>query len=48
METNPTIYKKISLEDVKNRTMIALSEPKKVQANAIITKFIQYLKAKHS
>ena len=46
--TNPTIYKTISLDAVKNRTMIALSDSKKIQANQIIANFIQHLKAKHS
>mgnify|MGYP003342354046 CR=1 FL=1 len=44
--TTPTIYKQVSLENAKNRpsTIISDSDNKKIQAKAIVLKFIQYMK----
>ena len=46
----PTVYKSISLESAKNRpsTIIANGDNKKIQAKNIVSKFIQYMKNKHS
>ena len=43
-----TIYKQTSLQDAKNRTMVALNEVQKAQAQAIVSNFITYIKNKHS
>lgn len=43
-----TIYKQTSLENAKNRNMVALSEVHKTQARAIVSNFITYIKNKHS
>ena len=48
MAVDRTIYKQISLEAAKSRTLKPLSSDKKTKVNTIIGKFITYLKAAHS
>lgn len=43
-----TIYKKIPLATSLNRNMQPLTSTKKVQADTIVSNFIQYLKNIHS
>ena len=46
--TTPTIYKTISLENAKNRPMKSLNTSDKNQISIIVSKFVTYMKNKHS
>lgn len=43
----PTLYKKKSLNDVRNRTTVALTADEVTKVNSTITKFFELFKAKH-
>lgn len=45
---NKTVYKRISLEQSKQRQLKPISTEKKVVINTIVNNFITYLKASHS
>ena len=42
------VYKSISLENLRNRTVSAVSANDKAKANQTMVNFIAYLKAAHS
>ena len=48
MAINKTIYKQISMEAAKTRTLTPLNSTTKTKVNTIISNFIKYLKAAHS
>lgn len=45
---NKTVYKRISLEQSKQRQLRPISAEKKATINTIVNNFITYLKAAHS
>lgn len=44
---NPTLYKKKALNDVRNRTTVALSSSEKTRVNTVVQRFIDLFKNKH-
>jgi len=44
----PDVYKKVSMDSVKNRTVSALSDSDNTRVNTILQKFITNFLAKHS
>jgi hypothetical protein len=44
----PTKYKSIATADLKNKAVLPLTEPQKVQANTILQKLVDLIKAKHA
>lgn len=44
----PTKYKSISTTDLKSKTVTALPENQKVQANTILQKLVDLIKVKHT
>lgn len=44
---NPTLYKKIPIQDVNTRTTYPLSSDEKTRVDAVVTKFFDLFKAKH-
>lgn len=43
----PTLYKKKSLNDVRNRTTTALTSDETTRVNTVVNKFFELFKAKH-
>jgi len=44
----PTKYKSITTADLKSKTVLPLAETQKVQANTILQKLVNLIKAKHA
>lgn len=44
----PSKYKSISTADLKGKTVLPLAEAQKVQANTILQKLVDLIKAKHA
>ena len=44
---NPTLYKKIAISDVNNRTRASLTNSDKTRTDSVISKFFELFKAKH-
>jgi len=44
----PTKYKSITTTDLKSKTVLPLEETQKVQANTILQKLVNLIKAKHA
>lgn len=48
IENHPQLYKKKSLNDVRNRPTSSLSDSEKTRAETVIGKFFELFKFKHS
>lgn len=43
----PTLYKKKSINDVRNRTTVALTTEETTRVNSVVSTFFDLLKAEH-
>jgi hypothetical protein len=44
---NPTLYKKKSINDVRNRNTFALTSDETTRVNSVVSTFFDLLKAEH-